>query len=79
MAAGTIARMFLRELGVEVSGYVRSVADVSDEKEYTFEELKSVKDSELFMPFVNVRCAASMKLRKIRIRRAGSWKSVLRV
>lgn len=50
VAAGTIARMFLRALGVEVSGYVRSVADVSDEKEYTFEELKGVKDSELFMP-----------------------------
>lgn len=32
VAAGTIARMFLRELGVEVSGYVRSVADVSDER-----------------------------------------------
>lgn len=50
VAAGTIARMFLRELGVEVSGYVRSVAGITDDKYYSAEELKDVKDSELFMP-----------------------------
>lgn len=50
VAAGTLARMFLRELGIEVGGYVRSVAGISDEKEYTFEQLRNVKSSELFMP-----------------------------
>ena len=50
VAAGTIARMFLRELGVEVAGYVRSVESVSDEKEYTFDEIRAAKASELFMP-----------------------------
>ena len=50
VAAGTVARMLLRELGVEVRGYVRSVADVEDLREYSFEALKDVKKSELFMP-----------------------------
>ncbi len=50
VAAGTVARGLLRELGVEVGGYVRSVAGVTDGREYTFEELGGVKDSPLFMP-----------------------------
>ena len=50
VAAGTLARMFLRALGVEVTGYVRSVAGITDEREYTFEELRGVQQSELFMP-----------------------------
>lgn len=50
VAAGTLARMFLRALGVEVTGYVRSVAGVTDEKEYAFEELRGVQQSDLFMP-----------------------------
>ena len=50
VAAGTVARMLLRELGVEVRGYVRSVAGVEDTCEYSFEALKDVKKSELFMP-----------------------------
>ena len=50
VAAGTLARMFLRELGIEVGGYVRSVAGISDDREYTFGQLANVKESELFMP-----------------------------
>ena len=50
VAAGTVARMFLRELGVDVAGYVRSVEGISDDKEYSFEEIKAAKSSELFMP-----------------------------
>ena len=50
VAAGTLARMFLRALGVEVGGYVRSVAGVTDEREYTFDQLRGVQDRELFMP-----------------------------
>ena len=50
VAAGTVARMFLRELGVEVAGYVRSVEGIFDDKEYSFEEIKAAKSSELFMP-----------------------------
>ena len=50
VAAGTVARMFLRALGIEVYGYVRSVAGISDDREYTAGQLKDVKNSELFMP-----------------------------
>lgn len=49
VAGGTICRQFLRELGVEIGGYVRSVGDVCDEKEYAFDELAGVKDEPLFM------------------------------
>ena len=50
VAAGTIARMLLRELGVEVAGYVKSVEGIADERSYTFDEIKAAKSSELFMP-----------------------------
>ena len=48
VAAGTVCRALLRELGVEVCGYVRSVGDVCDETAYTFEEL-ALRCPELFM------------------------------
>lgn len=48
VAAGTVCRQLLRALGVEVSGYVRSVGDVCDEKEYSFDVLSS-RLPELFM------------------------------
>lgn len=48
VAAGTVCRQLLRALGVEVSGYVRSVGDVYDEKEYSFDAL-SCRLPELFM------------------------------
>ena len=50
VAAGTLARMFLRALGVEVNGYVRAVAGIADEREYSFDELRGVQENELFMP-----------------------------
>ena len=48
VAAGTICRQLLRALGVEVSGYVRSVGDVCDEKEYSFDAFPC-RLPELFM------------------------------
>ncbi len=39
VAAGTICRQLLRALGVEISGYVRRVGEVSDETEYPFDAL----------------------------------------
>lgn len=50
VAAGSIARMYLRALGIEVRGYVKSVESVCDDKQYTFEELANIKQNELFMP-----------------------------
>ncbi len=48
VAAGTVCRQLLRALGVEVSGYVCSVGDVCDEKEYSFDALPC-RLPELFM------------------------------
>lgn len=49
VAAGTLCRQLLRALGVQVTGYVRSVESVSDEKEYTFEQIAKGRKSELLM------------------------------
>lgn len=49
VAGGTVARQYLRELGVEVSGYVKSVCGVCDGAEHSFDELESAKNQPLFM------------------------------
>lgn len=49
VAAGTVARQYLRELGVEISGYVKSVCGISDDGEYPFGRLESAKEQPLFM------------------------------
>ena len=49
VAAGTVARQYLRALGVEVSGYVKSVCGVVDPNIYTFESLSAAKKEPLFM------------------------------
>lgn len=66
VAAGTIARMFLRELGVEVAGYVKSVESICDGKSYTFEEIKAAKSSELFMPDAALCECAKKRIDEIR-------------
>ena len=66
VAAGTLARMFLRALGVEVNGYVRAVADVADEKEYSFDELRGVQENELFMPDIVLCKRAKERIDAIR-------------
>lgn len=49
VAGGTLARQYLRLLGVEVSGYVQSVCGVEDASFHEFEELESAKSQPLFM------------------------------
>ncbi len=49
VAAGTLARQYLRVLGVEVSGYVQSVCGAEDTAYHSFEELESAKSQPLFM------------------------------
>lgn len=49
VVAGSIARQYLRELGVHVSGYVKSVCGIEDGKNYSFAELEKAKQSLLFM------------------------------
>lgn len=49
VAAGTVARQYLRALGVEVSGYVKSVCGIKDNHEYPFKVLENAKSDKLFM------------------------------
>lgn len=49
VAGGTIARQYLKELGVELGGYVRCLCGVEDEGVYSFEKLKEAKLQPLFM------------------------------
>lgn len=49
VAAGTVARQYLRALGVEVSGFVKSVCGVRDENSYSFGQLAEAKSKPLFM------------------------------
>lgn len=49
VAGGTLARQYLRMLGVEVSGYVQTVCGVEDTADYPFARLESAKSQPLFM------------------------------
>ena len=66
VAAGTVARMFLRALGIEVCGYVRSVAGITDDREYTAAQLKDVKNSELFMLYPDLCEQAKQRIDEIK-------------
>lgn len=41
VAAGAIAEQYLRSKGIEIAAYTRSIFDVTDDKEHTFEEICS--------------------------------------
>ena len=58
VAGGSIARLLLHELGVQVSGYVKSIGSVADGGEYTFEQLESAKSYSIFMPSATARANA---------------------
>jgi len=49
VAAGTIARQYLKNLGIYISGYVRGVCYFVDRTFYPFERLESAKEQPLFM------------------------------
>lgn len=49
VAAGSICRQYLVELGVQISGYVKSVCGIADVNNYSFEQLESAKNQPLFM------------------------------
>lgn len=49
VAAGAIAMCYLKELGVEISGYVRCVCGIEDDSTYSFEQLPAAKSQPLFM------------------------------
>lgn len=62
VAAGSIAKQFLRCLGVEICGYVKSVCGVKDTETYTFEEIRGAKKQPLFMLSEEVRKQAMKKI-----------------
>ena len=49
VAAGAIAMCYLGELGVSISGYVRSVCGIEDGTEHCFNELSAARQHPLFM------------------------------
>ena len=49
VVGGTVARQYLKALGVEISGYVKSLCGVKDTNVYKFEQLESAKQNPLFM------------------------------
>lgn len=49
VAAGAIAIQFLKQLNIEVVGYIKSVCGIKDTKNYAFDELKKAKGEPLFM------------------------------
>ena len=65
VVAGSIARQYLRELGVSISGYVKSVCGITDNNFYTFEKLESAIAQPLFMLDENVQKEAMQKIDKL--------------
>ena len=49
VASGGIFKQYLSSLGVEIGGYVREICSVKDEREYSFDEIKKSKTTELGM------------------------------
>ncbi|MDE7082234.1 MAG: chorismate synthase [Clostridia bacterium] len=49
VVGGTVTRQYLKALGVEISGYVKSVGNVVDPHIYAFERLSEAKKHSLFM------------------------------
>lgn len=49
VAGGAIAMCYLRELGIQVSGYVRGVCGIEDDNNYDFDRLAEAKNQPLFM------------------------------
>ena len=66
VVAGTVARQYLKELGVEISGYVKSVCGVIDNNSYNFEQLEGAKKEPLFMLNADVQNKAIAKIDELK-------------
>lgn len=66
VVGGTIARQYLKALGVFVSGCVRSVCRVEDNGEYSFNQLEQAKEHSIFMPDEKARKLAEQKIDKLK-------------
>ena len=49
VAAGSVYKQYLSQLGVEIAGYVKEICGVKDQGEYTFDELLRAKETDTGM------------------------------
>jgi chorismate synthase len=66
VVGGSIARQYLSALGVEISGYVKCVCGVEDNKNYPFEKLEEAKTQPLFMLDDSKQTAAMSLIDKLK-------------
>lgn len=66
VAAGGVYRQYLAALGVEIGGYVRAICGITDEKEYTFDELVALKNTETGMLDVGKSLLAKERIAQLR-------------
>ena len=66
VVGGCIARQYLKALGVEISGYVKSVGNIIDPNIYAFESVLKAKESPLFMLDKEREAEAKKLLDKLR-------------
>ena len=66
VAAGGVYRQYLAALGVEIGGYVRAICGITDEKEYTFDELVALKNTETGMLDVEKSLLAKERIAQLR-------------
>ena len=66
VAGGAIARQYLAALGIEVSGYVKSVCGQSDGTYHAFNELEGAKSQPLFMLDEKVQARAMQLIDKLK-------------
>ena len=66
VAAGGVYRQYLSALGVEIGGDVRAICGITDEKEYTFDELVGLKNTETGMLDVEKSLLAKERIAQLR-------------
>ena len=66
VASGEVYRQYLSCLGVEICGCVREVCGITDENEYTFEDLKKSKTTDLGMIDTTSSEKAKAKISELR-------------
>jgi len=65
VAGGAVAKQFLSDFGISITGYVRSVYNIEDKNEYGFEQIKKSRSEKLrMMSRENEACAAIDALRE---------------
>lgn len=66
VAAGSIARTYLKALGIDICGYVVGVCGVIDPRIYAFEQLKAAKKEPLYMLDKKLQSTACALLDKLK-------------